>query len=247
MAESKRYSIGNGRTLNIPDPLIEKCSDLLRSKFSLPADSALIAEVALYLILYRLLKGEHKGHTDNNPEIVAWLSNWQYLLDETGPPSALQLSWWFARLIRIRHANQSDESNDQERKSSALRQGAIIVSQFVRPDPVLPRDFPDFVFFIAAYAALVLCESAVDYHLVEILQQYLTKVAPHDMHIAHRHGQILKRALQRNQASGVGTNDPMISSLDDAANEDMLYSDMHDFSLDGFDVFGELFSVDSLL
>lgn len=247
MAESKRHSIGNGRTLNIPGPLIEKCSDLLRSKFSLLSDPALIAEVSLYLILYRLLKGEHKGHTDNNPEIVAWLSKWQYLLDETGPPSALQLSWWFARLIRIRHANQSDESNDQERRSSAIRQGAIIVSQFVRPDPALPRDFPDFVFFIAAYAALVLCESAVDYHLVEILQQYLTKVAPHDMHIAHRHGQILKRALQRNQASGAGTNDPMISSLDDAVNEDMLYSDMHDFSLDGFDVFGELFSVDSLL
>lgn len=241
-----QHSIGNGRPLGIPALFIDQCSKLIQSDHAYPTDAQLIAEISLYLILYKQLRGEHfrAVHLERSPEMSAWATTYQGLLDQAGPPSALQLGWWFSRLIWIRHAIQSNNEEDGQLKTDALRLGATIVSQFVRPDPTLPSDFPDFVFFIAAYAALVLCESAIDYHLVEILQRYLEKVALNHMHIAHRHAQILDRALQRNRGSEM--NHATAQHMGDVPG-DFLGYEPFESSLNGFDVFGELFPVDSLL
>ncbi|KAJ9624766.1 hypothetical protein H2203_004716 [Taxawa tesnikishii (nom. ined.)] len=241
-----QYSIGNGRPILITIPLIEQCSRLLDETAQLPFNEPLIAELSLYLALHKTLR-EQTGNSeaDQRPDLEDWHSSWGHLLNKPGPPTTLQLGWWFSHLIQNRRTMQLEEDVSTEQKARALRESASIVSQFVRHNPARVADFPDFIFFIAGYASLVLCESAIDHHLVESMQKYLTRVAPNNMHIAYRHGQILQRALQRSLESE--SVNPGTLGHQVVADQDFLSTGLHDFDLTGFDVFGEYFTVDSLL
>lgn len=164
----------------------------------------------------------------------------------------------------------------------AWQKSATIVSQFIRHDPKRVSDLPDFMFFIASYAALVLCESAIDHHLVENLQSFFDRMRCGDSHVAYRHGKVLQRALQRlsekgednsaglvgatnkaTEADGAtrgvnadgsgppGTTDPntqLLQGTGETAFMGMPQPELADFdALAGFDIFGEYFTVESLL
>lgn len=86
----------------------------------------------------------------------------------------------------------------------------------------------------------------MDHHLVDNLQRFLLRTAPNGDHIASRHACIIDRAMQRNRASDT-TNSVMATVMDGSLDATLLGMQHNDTTFDGFDVFGELFSVDSLL
>lgn len=249
-----QHSIGSGRLVSVSIRLMEGCRRLLDQPTITPFDTPLIAELQLYIYLHNALQ-----NPTATPEsaFAPWNLAWSRFLTSSGPPRTLQLSHWFGYLLlHRRNASSQQGSSPQaihERNIPALRESANIVSQFVRHSSDQALDLPDFAFFIASYAALVLCESAFDHHLVDNLRAYFLQVACNESHIAFKHGRIIKRALERSRHADPSIeNNTMggIGMLPQDAGTPLPFQVMEisDFdALAGFEVFGEYFTVESLL
>ncbi|CAD0107291.1 unnamed protein product [Aureobasidium uvarum] len=249
-----QYSIGNGRPLGISIRLMDGCRRLLEQPTIMPFDTPLIAELQFYICLHTALQ---------NPTATAdsaftpWDVAWSRFLTSSGPPRTLELSHWFGHLLLHRRNASSHQDLSpqgmQEKNIPAWRESANIVSQFVRHSADQAPDLPDFAFFIASYAALVLCESAIDHHLVENLRAYLFQVACGESHIAFKHAFIVQRALERSRHAEPSGEDSTngVQEVPPHTTETPLPSQvmgMGDFdALAGFDIFGEYFTVESLL
>ncbi|KAI5250633.1 hypothetical protein E4T42_04899 [Aureobasidium subglaciale] len=249
-----QYSIGSGRPLSISIRLMDGCRRLLEQPTIMPFDTPLIAELQFYVCLHTAL---------SNPAATAesaftpWDFAWSRFLTNSGPPRTLELSHWFGHLLlHRRNASSVQGLSPQamhEKSVPSMRESANIVSQFVRHSSDQAPDLPDFAFFIASYAALVLCESAVDHHLVENLRAYLFKVACGESHIAFKHGCIIQRALERSRhadSNGDEATNGGAEMAPHAAGTPLPSQAMglNDFdALAGFDIFGEYFTVGSLL
>jgi len=232
---------------------MEGCRRLLEQPTILPFDTPLIAELQFYICLHTALQTPTA-----TPEsaFTSWESAWSRFLTSSGPPRTLELSHWFGHLLLLRRNASSQQGLSQqaihEKNIPAWRESANIVSQFVRHSSDQAPDLPDFAFFIASYAALVLCESAIDHHLVENLRAYFFKVACGEAHIAFKHGLIIQRALERSRHADTSVEDGTLNGV-----EIMPHTSgtplpppigMSDFdALAGFEVFGEYFTVESLL
>ncbi|KAI4722445.1 hypothetical protein E4T48_01293 [Aureobasidium sp. EXF-10727] len=249
-----QYSIGTGRPLSISTRLMDGCRRLLEQPAITPFDTLLIAELQFYICLHTALQNS-TATADN--VFTTWKAAWSRFLTSSGPPRTLELSHWFGHLLLHRRnaSSQQDLSPQavQEKNIPAWRESANIVSQFVRHSADQVLDLPDFAFFIASYAALVLCESAIDHHLVENLRAYLFKVACGESHIAFKHGFILQRALERSRHAEPSGEDSTygVPEVQPHTAETPLPSQvmgMGEFdALAGFDIFGEYFTVESLL
>ncbi|KAH0351261.1 hypothetical protein KCU83_g4482, partial [Aureobasidium melanogenum] len=251
-----QYSIGSGRPLSISLRLMDGCRRLLEQPTIMPFDTPLIAELQFYICLHTALQ-----NPTATPEsaFTPWDFAWSRFLASSGPPRTLELSHWFGHLLLHRRNASSQQGLSpqamHEKNVPAWRESANIVSQFVRHSSDQAPDLPDFAFFIASYAALVLCESAIDHHLVENLRAYLFKVACGESHIAYKHGFIIQRALERsthadsNGEDGANSGAEMLPQLHTAGTPlPSQVMGMGDFdALAGFDIFGEYFTVGSLL
>lgn len=249
-----QHSIGSGRPVSISIRLMEGCRRLLEQSMIMPSDTPLIAELQLYICLHTALQ-----NPTATPEsaFAPWNLAWSRFLASSGPPRTLELSHWFGHLLlHRRNASSQQGSSSQdvhERNTPAWRESANIVSQFVRHSVDQALDLPDFAFFIASYAALVLCESAIDHHLVENLRAYFFKVACGESHIAFKHGRIIQRALERSRHADSSIEDSTIGGADmlpqiAATPLPSQVMGSGDFdALAGFEVFGEYFTVESLL
>jgi hypothetical protein len=218
-----------------------------------------MAELKFYVCLHTALQT-----TTAPPEDVfsSWRTSWGRHVTSSGPPRTLELSHWFGHLLLHRrnasaHQHLSPEAL-HELNQLSWRESANIVSQFVRHDASKAPDLPDFAFFIASYAALVLCESAIDHHLVDNLRAYFFRVACGESHIAFKHGCIIQRALQRSRHAETNAPDVVTGNSTNVAQPsgaDMPFEGqaahtmgLNDFdALAGFDIFGEYFTADSLL
>ncbi|THY49420.1 hypothetical protein D6C97_07342 [Aureobasidium pullulans] len=249
-----QYSIGSGRPLTIAIRLMDGCRRLLEQPTIMPFDTPLIAELQFYICLHTAL-----GNPAATPEsaFAPWDFAWSRFLTNSGPPRTLELSHWFGHLLLHRrnassHHDQSPQSA-HERNIPSWRESANIVSQFVRDASDRAPDLPDFAFFIASYAALVLCESAIDHHLVDNLRAYLFKVACGESHIAFKHACIIQRALERSRHADVSGEDstnggPELSPNTAGTPLPSQSMNLNEFdALAGFDIFGEYFTVGSLL
>ncbi|KAK6005283.1 hypothetical protein QM012_008062 [Aureobasidium pullulans] len=252
-----QYSIGSGRPLSISVRLMDGCRRLLEQSTIMPFDTPLIAELQFYICLHTALQNPA---ATSESAFTPWDFAWSRFLASSGPPRTLELSHWFGHLLLHRRSASSQQGLShqamQEKNIPAWRESANIVSQFVRHSSDQAPDLPDFAFFIASYAALVLCESAIDHHLVENLRAYLFKVACGESHIAFKHGFIIQRALERSKHADSngedGTNSGGAEMLPQLQiTETPLPSQamgMGEFdALAGFDIFGEYFTVGSLL
>ncbi|KAI4765537.1 hypothetical protein E4T51_01507 [Aureobasidium sp. EXF-12344] len=249
-----QHSIGSGRPLSISIRLVDGCRRLLDQPTIMPFDTPLVAELQFYICLHTALQSPTA-----TPEsaFTPWDLAWSRFLTNSGPPRTLELSHWFGHLLlHRRNASSQQRLSPQamhEKNIPAWRESANIVSQFVRHSSDQAPDLPDFAFFIASYAALVLCESAIDHHLVENLRAYLFKVACGESHIAFKHGQIIQRALERSRHADPTVEDGTIDGVEmlpHATGTPMLPQLMGMSDLDaltGFEVFGEYFTVESLL
>ncbi|KAG9525840.1 hypothetical protein KCV07_g1004, partial [Aureobasidium melanogenum] len=251
-----QYSIGSGRPLSISVRLMDGCRRLLEQPTIMPFDTPLIAELQFYICLHTALQ-----NPTATPEsaFTPWDFAWSRFLASSGPPRTLELSHWFGHLLlHRRNASAQQGLSPQamhEKNIPAWRESANIVSQFVRHSSDQAPDLPDFAFFIASYAALVLCESAIDHHLVENLRAYLFKVACGESHIAYKHGLIIQRALERsthadsNGDDGSNSGAEILPQLHIAGTPlPSQVMGIGDFdALAGFDIFGEYFTVGSLL
>jgi hypothetical protein len=248
-----QYSIGSGRPLSISIKLMDSCRRLLDQPSTMPSDKPLVAELQFYICLHTALQ-----NPTVTPEsaFTSWDSGWSRFLTSSGPPRTLELSHWFGHLLLHRRSASSQQGltpqTMYERNKPAWRESANIVSQFVRHSPDQAPDLPDFAFFIASYAALVLCESAIDHHLVENLRAYLFRVACGETHIAFKHGYIIQRALERSRHADPSVEDgnnsgiEMIHSVETPLPSHFM--GLSDFdALAGFDIAGEYFTVESLL
>ncbi|OBW65690.1 MAG: Protein disulfide-isomerase tigA [Aureobasidium pullulans] len=249
-----QYSIGSGRPLTIAIRLMDGCRRLLEQPTIMPFDTPLIAELQFYICLHTAL-----GNPAATPEsaFAPWDFAWSRFLTNSGPPRTLELSHWFGHLLLHRrnassHHDQSPQSA-HERNIPSWRESANIVSQFVRDASDRAPDLPDFAFFIASYAALVLCESAIDHHLVDNLRAYLFKVACGESHIAFKHACIIQRALERSRHADVSGEDSTNGGSELSPNTagtplPSQSMNLNEFdALAGFDIFGEYFTVGSLL
>ncbi|KAG9648703.1 hypothetical protein KCU64_g9707, partial [Aureobasidium melanogenum] len=251
-----QYSIGSGRPLSISVRLMDGYRRLLEQPTIMPSDTPLIAELQFYICLHTALQ-----NPTATPEsaFTPWDFAWSRFLASSGPPRTLELSHWFGHLLLHRRNASSQQGLSpqamHEKNIPAWRESANIVSQFVRHSSDQAPDLPDFAFFIASYAALVLCESAIDHHLVENLRAYLFKVACGESHIAYKHGFIVQRALERsthadsNGEDGANSGAEVLPQLHTTGTPlPSQVMGMGDFdALAGFDIFGEYFTVGSLL
>ncbi|CAD0082938.1 unnamed protein product, partial [Aureobasidium vineae] len=249
-----QYSIGSGRPLSISVRLMDGCRRLLEQPTIMSFDTPLIAELQFYICLHTALQNPT---ATADSAFTSWNVAWSRFITSSGPPRTLELSHWFGHLLLHRRnaSSQQDLSSQamQEKNIPAWRESANIVSQFVRHSADQAPDLPDFAFFIASYAALVLCESAIDHHLVENLRAYLFKVACGESHIAFKHGLIVQRALERSRhadPSGEDATSGVVEAPSHTAETPLpsQVMGMGDFdALAGFDIFGEYFTVESLL
>lgn len=250
-----QHSIGSGRPVSISLQLMEGCRRLLDQPSIMSFDTPLIAELQFYICLHTALQSPTATPAS---AFAPWNLAWSRFLTGSGPPRTLELSHWFGHLLLHRRNASSQQSSSpqatHEKNTPAWRESANIVSQFVRHSLDQALDLPDFAFFIASYAALVLCESAIDHHLVENLRAYFFKIACNESHIAFKHGRILQRALERSTHADPSIEDGTIG----AGSETLLHASgtplpsqimgIGDFdALTGFEVFGEYFTVESLL
>jgi hypothetical protein len=248
-----QYSIGSGRPLSIPIRLMDGCRRLLEQPTTMPFDTPLVAELQFYICLHTALQ-----NPTVTPEsaFASWDSGWSRFLTSSGPPRTLELSHWFGHLLLHRRNASSQQGltpqTVHERNKLAWRESANIVSQFVRHSSDQAPDLPDFAFFIASYAALVLCESAIDHHLVENLRAYLFRIACGETHIAFKHGYIIQRALERSRHAdpsiedGTNGGTEMIHNIGTPLPSHFMGFNEFD-ALAGFDIAGEYFTVESLL
>jgi hypothetical protein len=173
-----QYSIGSGRPLSISIRLMDGCRRLLEQPTTTPFDTPLVAELQFYICLHTALQ-----NPTVTPEsaFTSWASGWSRFLTSSGPPRTLELSHWFGHLLLHRRNASSQQGLTpqamHERNKPAWRESANIVSQFVRHSSDQAPDLPDFAFFIASYAALVLCESATCEHISSELH-----AAKHTLH-----------------------------------------------------------------
>lgn len=249
-----QHSIGSGRPLSISIRLMDGCRRLLDQPTIMPSDTPLIAELQFYICLHTALQ---TPTVTPESAFTPWNLAWSRFLANSGPPRTLELSHWFGHLLLHRRNASSQQGLSlqamHEKNIPAWRESANIVSQFVRHSSDQAPDLPDFAFFIASYAALVLCESAIDHHLVENLRAYLFKVACGESHIAFKHGHIIQRALERSRHADPNVEDGITGGVEmppHTIGTPMLpqLMGMSDFdALTGFEVFGEYFTVESLL
>lgn len=203
-----RYSIGNGRPLSIPQLLLRQCADHLSDLSSSPLDQHLLAELTLYQSLHNMINDRARlPHlTQQDLEMTEWAAKWQHLLvvtDTTVPrPSSLAMGVWYCRLLlrstRLRFQGDADQVRDQC-KECATR----ILSDLNQTESTVVAKYSDYSFFVAAYAALFLCDWDVDDALIESTIEQLMAVAANDEHIAYRHACVIQKkhrqAKQRSQ------------------------------------------------